>query len=318
MLNNEKVQMLLGVVDSFYNKIVNSSALYYKEKMFNVFSCLKFISKNFPDFINNCFCDGFRYIDYYDEKYAFDESIQYFYDNYNEIDKEERLLEYCFYYLIKKLEELLILSDMEEFSDVNELLDLLNMDNYYENLESCANNLKERFLNNKEEELEEVKSSADIEMSFLNANNPYPIYFMGNSLNDLKKLPRDKQVKLIRKLNEILSVMKVIPNQENIDHVKDLYDVPIARIHFSKDYRVTFVRYLGITAILGFGFKTGKDIDYTRYDSVVRDTKMFYKEIEDFSKGLIPDGSKHHKVIEILSNNLKKFNDKKKATAMKL
>ena len=89
---------------------------------------------------------------------------------------------------------------------------------------------------------------------------------------------------------------------ERIDHVKDLYHFPISRIQFADDYRIAYLRKDNVTAILGVSLKTGKPIDYTRYDSVARNDVQIYNEIELFKNGQLPSDHPHFNTMNFLQD----------------
>ena len=93
---------------------------------------------------------------------------------------------------------------------------------------------------------------------------------------------------------------------ECVDHVKDLYGIPISRVQFADDYRIVYIRKDDVTMILGVCLKSGKDKDYSRYDSVAKKISTIYLEADMLKNGLLPSNSQHYKVLKILLDSYEK------------
>ena len=300
MIFDDKLRNIFTNIDSLLLKLNDISDNNHAKVMIKVLNDLKYIYINNTLFINNAFNDNFRYIDYYNNLDV-ESSINYFSSNYDNDDKDFRINEFTLFCLIFNLQELFGLFTLKEFSDLEELLSLLDSDNFYNNISGFSEYLKESL----EEELE-----IDNSLSFLNPDNKFSIYFTGYSLEDIKRLPKNKLVPLINKLDTPLASKLIIPNQESLGHLNDTYSFGAARIHFLRDYRIVYVRYLDVTAILGISFKSGKDSDYVRYDFIAKNKESFIREVEAFYNGDIPSDSDHYKVIDILEGALKKYNSR--------
>ena len=134
-------------------------------------------------------------------------------------------------------------------------------------------------------------------MGFLNPNNKYKIYFTGLAYKDILKLGKNIKKTFINKISAHLSEADIVPLAEEVDHVKETYNLSLFRVQFANDYRIAYVRRNGVTAILGATLKTGKDVDYTRYDHIARNKESLYEEIDEFASGKVPRNSEHDLVV---------------------
>ena len=236
-----------------------------------------------------------RFCDYYDLKMHKEELIDYFEDNYKGEDLTEATNSFMIYCIFKNTSELLEIYQ----------LDLSKKD--AESLEGCltislidVDYLINVFQENKEKELAEK-----VDMSFIDENK-YNIYFAGTSYKDIKGLPKFALKNFINKLKGELSTEDKIPSAEGVDHVRDLYDVPLLRVQFSNDYRAAFIRTKGTTLIVGVELKTGKDSNYTRYDSTAKRIDSIYRELEDYNNGKKSENTVQYKTVKFIENFLKK------------
>ena len=220
-----------------------------------------------------------------------EEIIKYFDTNYNGNDKEKQIELFALYVLFKNAIDIIYNYDLCD--TIDELYELLNNNHYFEDILYIINFIQERKLLNDEQ--------SEPDLAFLDANNKYKIMFTGFSDKDVRKLEKNVKKAFINKLSGQLSQSDIITLTESIEHVKETYDFPIFRIQFANDYRIAFVRKNNITAILGVTIKTGKDIDYTRYDVLAKKANEIYNEIELFSKNSLPSDSQHYQVVEYLS-----------------
>ena len=151
---------------------------------------------------------------------------------------------------------------------------------------------------------------AEILLDFMNDDNKYKILFSGLAYKDISMLEKNIKKALIKKLSDQLSKNDIITLSEAVDHVKDLTGFPLSRVQFADDYRIAYTRKDNVTVILGVALKTGKPIDYTRYDAIAKRGDLIYKEVELFNQNLLPKDSTHFKTIELLEefqrNNTKK------------
>ena len=231
-----------------------------------------------------------RFCDYYSGDLHGEEIIKYFLDVYSGADKEEIKNVFILYVVLKNIEQLLY--NQKQFS-LEELYELLNVSNYFEDILYGIELLQ------LEKELEKNKTD---NITDILENGKYKIFFAGYSLKDISDLEKNIKKSFINKLSGELSQSDIITLSESIDHVKDLFDIPISRVQFANDYRIAYIRRENITIILGVAIKTGKNINYTRYDAVARKISEIYKEADLFKNNLLPDDSEHYKVVEVLSN----------------
>lgn len=155
----------------------------------------------------------------------------------------------------------------------------------------------------------EIADRKEVELPFLTDDVTYKIFFEGHSLEDVKDLQKPVVLQAIKKINEPLARQVRIKLAEGIDHVREKYDIPIMRIQFANDYRIAYIRRNNVTIILGLGMKSGKDSDYTRYDSVAERIDDIYALADEFEQGELPQNHSHYEVIDILQ---KAYIDKKK------
>lgn len=155
----------------------------------------------------------------------------------------------------------------------------------------------------------EIASRKEVELPFLTDDVIYKIFFEGHSLDDVHDLPKPVVLQAIKKINEPLARQVRIRLAEGIDHVREKYDIPIMRVQFANDYRIAYIRRNNVTIILGLGIKSGKDSDYTRYDSVAERIDDIYTLADQFEAGALSQEHLHYKVIDVLQ---KAYIDKKK------
>ena len=70
------------------------------------------------------------------------------------------------------------------------------------------------------------------------------------------------------------------------------------------------MRKNGVTIILGIEFKTGKDMNYNRYDIIARKIDAIYWQCDLLIKNELPSEDNHYKALEEIRNRLK--NNRKK------
>lgn len=229
-----------------------------------------------------------RFCDYYDSETIHGESITEYFDiTYKEKDKDKMLQVFSLYVFFKNVGDLVLNFDLCD--SIDELFQLLDNNYYFEDLNYLLNFIE------KQNSLE-----SENDLSFMK-NNKYKILFSGFSNKDIEKLEKQVKKAFIKKLEGQLSNSDIITLAESIGHVKDRYDIPIFRVQFANDYRIAYLRKNDVTVILGVTLKTGKPIDYTRYDFLAKDIEKIYNEVELFKDGVLPQDSQHYKVIEQLN-----------------
>ena len=255
---------------------------------------LQNIENKYFELIEELLNSHVRFCDYYDSESIHGENItEYFSNSYENSDKNKMLQVFSLYAFFKNVEDLILNFDFCE--NIDELFELLDNNYYFEDLNYLFNFIE------KEKNLE-----SEDDLSFLENSN-YKILFSGYSNKDIEKLEKHTKKAFIKKLAGQLTNSDIITLAEAIDHVKDLYDIPIFRVQFANDYRIAYLRRNDVTVILGVTLKTGKPIDYTRYDSLAKDVDKIYNEVELFRKGILPKDSQHYKVVEQLNLFSKKI-----------
>ena len=248
---------------------------------------LKNIENDYFELIEALLTSHVRFCDYYDSESIHGKNItEYFIDSYENSDKTKMLQVFSLYVFLKNVEDLILNFDLCD--NIDELFELLDNNYYFEDL-----NYLFTFIKNQK------KLENEDDLSFLE-NNKYKIFFSGFSYKDIEKLEKHIKKAFLKKLEGQLSNSDIITLAEAIDHVKDLYDIPIFRIQLADDYRIAYLRKNDVTVILGVTLKTGKPIDYTRYDSLAKNINKIYEEVELFKLGVLPQDSQHYKVIEQL------------------
>ena len=248
---------------------------------------LKNIENDYFELIEALLTSHVRFCDYYDSESIHGKNItEYFIDSYENSDKTKMLQVFSLYVFLKNVEDLILNFDLCD--NIDELFELLDNNYYFEDL-----NYLFTFIKNQK------KLENEDDLLFLE-NNKYKIFFSGFSYKDIEKLEKHIKKAFLKKLEGQLSNSDIITLAEAIDHVKDLYDIPIFRIQLADDYRIAYLRKNDVTVILGVTLKTGKPIDYTRYDSLAKNINKIYEEVELFKLGVLPQDSQHYKVIEQL------------------
>lgn len=248
---------------------------------------LQNIENDYFELIEALLTSHVRFCDYYDSESIHGKNItEYFIDSYENSDKTKMLQVFSLYVFLKNVEDLILNFDLCD--NIDELFELLDNNYYFEDL-----NYLFTFIKNQK------KLENEDDLLFLE-NNKYKIFFSGFSYKDIEKLEKHIKKAFLKKLEGQLSNSDIITLAEAIDHVKDLYDIPIFRIQLADDYRIAYLRKNDVTVILGVTLKTGKPIDYTRYDSLAKNINKIYEEVELFKLGVLPQDSQHYKVIEQL------------------
>lgn len=263
----------------------------------NIIEFVQQIEDKNPDLITELINSNVRFCDYYDSSMFHGyEIINYFDNTYIGDDKESLRDAFSLYVMLKNAQDLIY--NFELCESLDELYELLDNNNYFEDIIYMIDYIKERELLYEDEQQE---------LDFLNDNNKYKIFFTGFAYKDITKLQKNVKKALISKLSSQLSKSDVVTLSEAIDHVKELYNFPLFRVQFANDYRIAYIRRNNVTAILGVTIKSGKDIDYTRYDSIAKNSSKVYEEIDDFINGELSKDSEHFKVIEHLETFQRKL-----------
>lgn len=301
--NKSLLKLYFSKIDELRDKVNNLNNSKYKSVLLNVLDNMQKVMENYFDFFGDCFNDEFRYFDYFSGDLDVEEIIPFFDSGYKREDYNERLPQFIMYCLLKYLEEIFVLYEDYDFSELCEILDV---NNYYKKLTYLSSELLNALDKSKWNTANQKK-----ELPFL--DNRFKVFFAGLSLEDIEELDPNFKMQFITQLENILSKEVVVPNAEPIGRIKDTYGFPIQRVKLSYHYRVAFVRYKDVTVILGITMKTGKDIDYNRYGVIGKHSQELYRKIEEFIDGKTPLDDDHFKVLEILkdtynneSNNSKK------------
>lgn len=233
-----------------------------------------------------------RFGDYYDREMHRENVLDFFNNCYDKEDINEQTLLFLLYLILNNTIQLI--ESFEVCSDAEEIEEL--MSDEIENL---------TYFIGEYTKLNEITTEKMLGFE----NNKYKIFFSGFSYDDVNDCEKYIIKALINKLNLILSVEDNIKGAEVIGHVRDKFGVNILRIHLANDYRVAFIRNGEYTIILGIELKSGKDSDYTRYDTIARKIDEIYKEFELFKKDLLPESSIHFKTIDYLKKIKNKTED---------
>lgn len=303
-MNEYDVKYLLDNREDFHNLISSANESELRDKLLVVFNNIDKLMNDYKVNFFNVFGSSVRYSDYYNPKWNAFENVSYFINNYKGNDLEKQTEYYQLYRVLKELFPLIKINCEESFS-INDLLELYDIGTYYDDLIFYTNNLV-KVKENEKMILEEQQKNT---MKFLHDENPYKIFFAGYSYDDIRHLPTYVSLQLVNKLYSPLATETVIPLAEGVDHVRKLYDFPLQRIQVADDYRIVFVRHSNVTIILGVGLKTGKNIDYTRYDSVAKVGDTIYKDAEDFVNGITIDDY-HNRTVELLDKLYKKHRNR--------
>ena len=254
----------------------------------------KFVSDN-VDEINNYETSTIRYCDYFDLNFHEQEIIDSFEESYQGSNRDDHLMNFIIYCIFRNMEEILEIYELgleyEECTDLekclkNTIFDVTFLIDFY--YEKKSDKLRDK-----------------VDMSFI-SDNKYGIFFAGLANKDIRGLQKQELKALIKKLKGELSTSDIVRDAERIEHVKESYDVHMLRIQFSDDYRLAFIRNNKMTIILGVDVKSGKDLNYTRYDSVARRIDEIYKEVEDYINGKLSSEATHFKVVKYLEDFLRK------------
>lgn len=265
-----------------------------------IYQFIQTLNTNYKGILEKFETTKIRFDDYYDaENYHGLEIINYFNESYPYNDKTEVCELFALYVILKNAQDLICGFDLYD-GDINTLYDELNNNGYFEDILSMIDYLEEKRALREEQE--------ENELDFLNPDNKYKILFTGFAHKDILSLEKNTKKSLIKKISKQLATSEVVPLTEAVDHVKCLYDFPLFRVQLADDYRIAYIRRKNVTAILGITLKTGRDIDYSRYDAIAKNSEQIYREIDLFSNDLLDGDSQHYKTVAHLQELNKKRN----------
>lgn len=277
-----------------------------REKLIVVMENLAIIEAD-DNLVQNMLISPVRFSDYHSFEFSAVENVNFFCENYLGSDKDEQKKYYLLSSLLNDIKSLVYLVNDGEFA-FNDIIDLCNNGTFYDDLLFYSEELRKTL------ELERMNQQAldDSKMDFTREDNLYKILFAGFSYDDIKELPKHVKLQVIKKLNNPLATEKVVQLAEGVDHVRDAYGFPLQRIQVADDYRIAFVRRGNVTAILGVRLKSGKNSDYTRYDSIAKSADKLYEQIDEFSLGMVQPSETHTKTVELCQEVYDKSNGAKK------
>lgn len=210
---------------------------------------------------------------------------------------------------IKKIRSVIKLKYIVE--DLKDTLELITLDySLIEDVDSFNSDIS-----HVEEEIDSVyrfvdssESNQEVDMNydFLLENCKYKIFFAGKSYEDLNALESNTLIQVIKKFTTPLATETIVPLTEGMDHLRGKSGLSVFRIQVANDYRIAYMRTNDVTVILGISRKNGKDADYTRYDSIGKNSVFLYKEIEMFREGTLPNDHLHYKCLDLINNFLLK------------
>lgn len=289
-MKKEEIRNILSIAEKKLSKGIKCVDKTKEAHLNSCFNFLQSLKTSRLELIDKLLNSIVRFGDYYDANLSIEEQIKYFKENcFNDDDELVQL--FILYIYLREVGVLISFSEVCDTYD--ELYDLLNEANYFDRLLYFINYLNE------------FENTNEPMLGFLDENNKYKILFSGFTYDDVKKLDSDGLKKFIRVLSGDLSKSDIVLDTERIGHIKDLFDVPLQRVKVSRDYRLTFIREKEVTVILGMVLKTGKNIDYNRYEAIARNINKIYSEIDLFLGGSLSLESVHYKVIEHLNKFIK-------------
>lgn len=233
---------------------------------------------------------------YYDTSLSINELMDYFNEYYKGENKKLAYKLFILYAIVKKSCEIYVSVEIFKNDGIEEGLKIVEREI------SDVEILMSEILKIQAQELEDADKEREKNelIKFLNSDNKYMIFFAGRSYNDIVNLPKSVLKSLMYKLYEPLSTQDMIEQAESISHTNSLYNVSFLRIHMADDYRIAFFRHKGSTIIIGVELKSGKDKDYTRYDSVAKQIRIIYEQLQDFIDGKIDDNSTHNLTLKYI------------------
>lgn len=270
-LLGEQLRILLSNLEEIKTKL-NSTTLV--ESCKSIIIKLNAILKNKDIIVLD---DVIRYQDFFVNNESAKYNVEEFYKYSNDVNSTNNFIIYC---ITECMKEINTITSVGEWN-IEEMEYLLNVCDEYTNINNYMDYLL-KYINY-------LDTQKDLQLPFL--GNKYKIFFAGHSNDDIKTLPKPILIQFIKKIDSPLSKETIIPLAEGIDHVNELYGTSFFRIQFADDYRIAYERVDDCTIILGVTLKNGKNLDYTRYDSVavkneqiISDCKKYIKGIEDINQ----------------------------------
>lgn len=199
---------------------------------------------------------------------------------------------FVLYILLNNAKDLIV--NYDSFDNFDDFVECLDFGNYFDVMSGLIDFLKEK--------KKKREGDYDKKIEFLKEDKKFKILFSGHSCSDILELEFKNLKSLIGKLNTQLCCMDVIPSCEDIDHTKEGYGFQLSRIWLGDSHRIAFTRRKDVTIILGIAKKTGRDLDYTRYDSVASHAEQIYRDADLFSEGMLPFDNPHFSTVDYLQN----------------
>ena len=281
MVNSELIKSLIEQSSHLDRELTNPLIM-------EMLEYIKTFYETNKESIDNYNPNSIRFCDYYSKKHKLEEIITYFNDNYPYPNLDDELNEFVIYCIFKNFEEFLIM--LEIYDNEEEII----KDPIFEELIFMI-------------EQHKALNKNDVDFSFL-TDNKYKIYFSGLSITDIPELEKFVTKALLKKIKNQMSTMDRLPRSESVEHVKEKYGVPIMRIQLADDYRVAYLRKGKTTAILGVELKSGKEMDYRRYDCLFQNDgdKELYKKMDAIEKDELSKDDPHYAVVDYISKFIKK------------
>lgn len=258
------------------------------------------VDEQYSDVLTDLSNSIVRFSDYYDSNLtSADSIIDKFCIDYvgEDVDKVCEL--FVLYLLFRNSKDFIINYDV--FDNLDELFECLDVGNYFDIMSDLIDFMEDK-RKKREDEYER-------KLDFLKDNNKFKILFSGHACDDIVELEPKTLKSFLGKLNTQFCCLDVIPSSEDIGHTKDLYDFQLSRIRLGDSHRIAYTRRKNVTIILGVTKKTGRDLDYTRYDSVASHANQIYYDADLFSQGMLPGNNPHFNIVGYLqefSNNMDK------------
>lgn len=265
----------------------NNERVNNNEEIVSIISFAHKLKDTHRDLISKFETTNVMFQHYYDSESSPENLINMFNYSYLAKDSELQTDLFAIYIFVKKIKE--FIEGIEIFSD--------DPEDFNDYLKTSLPDMQ--YL------IETLNSQVMDDPTTFLTEGKYKTMFDGLSEIDLSNLESSITKALKNKVINQLSTMDAVPGAEVIRHVKESYGLPVFRLHLAKDYRVAFVRNGNVTCILGLDVKSGKEIDYNRYDAVAANKDALYQRMEDFDKGI--ESESHIACKQILAEKIKRF-----------
>lgn len=190
----EHIKNLFKEKDLIIEKINGCSDELLKKILLSVFDKMNFIEDNLMIF-SKYFDKKITYSSYYTYSENLENNLNNFNAYYEGSDKEERYMAFSLYVFGRMIDELIAnVLENNEF-DIDSLLGLLDIGDYYNDLLTCSTNLEKMVKKKQLDEMLREKES----LSFLSDDVKYKILFTGLMADDIKNLPRHLLLQFIKK-----------------------------------------------------------------------------------------------------------------------